>query len=114
MKRICMEADYAVPAARVSLAITVGEAQIGASVVQLAGNELDRGTIAALPLGHGDQLKGKSLTIKSVVTDVNDRTNLTTITYELGTDTSQQKFTQTATVDQEGDSVIYRAVIAMV
>ncbi|MCY3819102.1 MAG: hypothetical protein OXH52_07035 [Gammaproteobacteria bacterium] len=114
MKRISMEADYAVPAGNVKLTIKVGEAQIGASVVQLAGNELDRGTIAGLSLGHGGQLKGSSLTIKSVVTDVNDRTNLTTITYELGSDTSQQEFTQTATVDQEGDSVIYRAEIAMV
>ena len=92
------------------LSIVVGDAQIGSSYVQLEGDKKGEGQISNLALGTGEEVRGKTLAVKSVVTDVNDATNSTSITYRVG----GQELSQTATVDQEGDSVIYRATIQFV
>jgi hypothetical protein len=108
VKRVSMSATISVQSAQeVSLSIVVGDAQIGSSYVQLDGVKKDDGQISDLALGKGADVKGKTLAIKSVVTDVNDATNNTSITYHVG----GQELSQTATVDQEGDSVVYRATI---
>ena len=108
MKRVSMSATISVePDQEISLSIVVGDAQIGSSYVQLDGDKKGEGQISDLALGAGQEVKGKTLAVKSVVTDVNDATNNTSITYRVG----GQELSQTATVDQEGDSVIYRATL---
>jgi hypothetical protein len=111
MKRVSMNAS--VPVAddeEVLLSIVVGDAQLGASRVLLGTTQVGLGQIADLSLGLGSAVRGQTIKIKSVVTDVNDATNHTSITYRVGA----QELSQTATVDEQGDSVIYRATIQLV
>jgi hypothetical protein len=114
MKRVSMETDYKVATDSVTLSIIVGDAQIGSSLVLRDGVELGRGEINGLTIGKGPEINGKTLSIKSVVTDVNDATNQTSVTYALSGGIVEQRLSQTATVDDEGDSVIYRATIHLV
>lgn len=114
MKRVQMETDYKVATDSVKLSIVIGDAQIGSSLVLLDQSELGRGEINAVAVGAGPQIRGKTLSVKSVVTDVNDATNHTSITYRLSGGAADQAFSQSATVDAEGDSVIYKATIHLV
>ena len=65
-------------------------------------------------VGKGASIKGKTLSIKSVVTDVNDMTNHVSISYELTGGATLQTVKAEADVEHEGDSVIYRATINLV
>lgn len=114
MKRVSMETDYKVATATVKLTVIVGDAQIGSSLVRLDAAELGRGDINGLTIGKGPQTRGKTLSIKSVVTDVNDATNHTSITYAISGGAADQMFSQMAMVDEEGDSVIYKASIHLI
>jgi len=109
MKLVDLKTDYQVAKAHVRLTITIGDAQIGSSIVSLDGKELGRGEIDGLDVGAGPKVKGKLLFIKSVVSDVNDSTNHTSITYELSGGALDQAFRSASIVDIAGDSVIYRA-----
>lgn len=111
MKRVSMTSTISVQTDQdISLSIIIGDAQIGGSYVQLGDTKKGEGQISALSLGTGAEVTGKTLEMKSVVTDVNDSTNHTSITYRI----AAQELTQTATVDQQGDSVIYRATIRFI
>ena len=115
MKRVSMESACTIPEDDVHLTIAFGDAQIGSSIVRLDGNHIESGQITNLLLPIPSPRNHKSsLAIKSVVTDVNDQTNHTSITYTLTTGQTSQRYRQDATVDQEGDSIIYRAYIEMI
>ena len=83
MKTVDLRADYEVDSKPVKLTIIVGDAQIGSSVVALEKSEKGRGDIDDLPIGPGPKVRGKKLKTKSVVTDVNDMTNRTSVTYRV-------------------------------
>ena len=114
MKVIDLRADYEVGDDDVELTITIGDGQIGTSVVKLGTKELGRGAISDLPIGAGPSIKTKSLTTKSIVTDVNDRTNKTSVTYVLTGGVRDQTFQSLGTVDQNGDVIICRAAFKLV
>ena len=109
MKVIDLTADYQVKGTNVTLTNVIGVKQIGTSVVKLGSKILKNGDITNLPLGNGATLKGKTLKIKSIVSDVNDRSNKTTIKYKFKGGSKNQDFISAGTVDQHGDSIIYRA-----
>jgi hypothetical protein len=111
MKVIDLTADYNVSAAEnVILDIIIGDAQIGSSIVRLNQKEKGRGSkIHDLIIGKGSVLKNKALLIKSIVTDVSDSTNQTSITYVLKGGVRNQEFTSSGTVEKNGDAIIYRA-----
>jgi hypothetical protein len=109
MKSVTLIADYQVDDKAVQLSVVVGDAQVGASVVKLGKKLLATGDIDKLPIGNGSQLRGKPLFVKSTVTDVNDSTNQTSLTYRFRCGAQQREFVSSATVDEDGDSVIYRA-----
>lgn len=115
MKVIDLIADYDVGSTkRVSLTIVIGNSQIGGSVVKLGAKELADGQIKNLDLGIGNSLRGKKLKSKSVVADVNDRTNRTIITYRIKGGARDQEFVSSGTVDQDGDSIVYRALFNLI
>jgi hypothetical protein len=114
MKVVDLRADYEVDSKDVRLTIVIGNAQIGSSVVTLDGTEKGRGDIEKLLIGAGSKVKGKPLKTKSAVTDVNDKTNRTVITYRLTGGKRNQDFTSSGTVDKDGDSIIYRALFRLV
>jgi hypothetical protein len=109
MKSVVLITDYDVEDKPVQLTVLVGDAQVGASVVKLGKKILASGEIDKLDLGNGKQLRGKPLFVKSAVTDVNDSTNQTSLTYEFKCGAKRRRFQSEATVDEDGDSVIYRA-----
>jgi len=113
MKRVSIDTTYRVAQGTVRLSITIGDAQIGGSVVHLGDRELAIGDISNLTIGTGSALKGQTLSIKSVVTDTNDATNRTSVSYRLTGGKTDQSFSQTATVDEDGDSVVYRATVSL-
>jgi len=114
MKTVDLRADYEVDSKDVKLTIVIGNAQIGASIVKLDKKEKGRGDINNVLIGSGPSIRGKSIKTKSVVTDVNDQTNKTTITYKLTGGMRDQEFTSSGTVDQNGDSIIYRALFKLI
>jgi hypothetical protein len=111
MKSVDLVASYLTGDGEVSLHIVVGDAQIGASVVKLNKKVLAQGEIEGLELGNG--LVGKTLSVKSVVTDVNDRSNKSSITYIFKCGSQVQEFTSKAELQSNGDSLIYRAVFKL-
>ncbi len=114
MKVINLVADYEVASGQVTLSVIVGDAQIGSSVVKLGSREVARGVIADAPIGVGAEIRKQPLFLKSVVTDVNDSTNHTSVTYALRGGRKDQQFLSAGTVDQNGDSIIYRAKFNLV
>ena len=114
MKVINLIADYEVAAGDVRLSVIIGDAQIGASIVKQGDREIARGVIVDVPVGPGPAIRGQPLLIKSVVTDVNDSTNHTSVTYALRGGKKDQQFLSAGTVDQNGDSIIYRAKFNLV
>src|SRR5437879_2658511 len=105
--------DYAVAAGRVTLSVLVGDGQMGTSVVRLDQEQLAIGDITDLAIGRGPDIAGKQLFVKTVVTDVNDKTNHTSVRYELKGGKADKNFDLAESVDQEGGSIIYRATFAL-
>jgi hypothetical protein len=109
MKSVVLVADYEVAAADVTLTVVVGDGQIGSSIVKLGAKALAQGDIDGVTIGSGPTIKRKPLFVKSVVTDVNDSTNHTSVTYQLAGGRLDQEFVCAGTVEDNGDSIIYRA-----
>ena len=96
----------------VKLSIVIGDAQLGTSVIKLGLQELTRGPdITGFEIGQGPKLAGLVLSIKSVVTDVNDKTQHTSITYLLTGGEKPVSLQLSEAVKESGDSIIYRATV---
>lgn len=106
-----LDTTYEVGEGAVRLTITIGNAQFGSSLVRLGEEELGLGAIENLTLGDGPELAGQTLFVKSVVTDISDKTNRTSIRYVLTGGLAERVFDLSATVPEEGASIIYRATI---
>lgn len=104
-----LETMYEVVADKVYLTIIIGEKQIGSSLVKLNNEILQMGDIKNLEIGLGSDIAGKTLITKTVVTDVNDQTNRTSVSYFLKGGKTDKDFSLDATVAEEGASIIYRA-----
>ena len=114
MKSVILVADYEVAKDDVTLTVVVGDAQIGSSIVKLGTKVLGQGDIDGLAIGSGPKIKHKRLFVKTVVTDVNDNTNHTSVTYQLAGGRLDQEFACAGTVEENGDSIIYRAKFNLV
>jgi len=112
MFRVQKEIAYQVADDPITLSVIIGQAQLGRSVVKLEGEEIKRGiNIRQAELAVGAELVGKVMTIKSVVTDVNDKTNRLSVRYELAGGPEPLVEDVEAIVEQEGDSAIFRMTI---
>ena len=109
VKSTRLEEDYAVTDGDVQLSVIIGDRQFGTSLVTLDGEQLALGDVNGLTVTAPGGLRGKKLFVKSVVTDVNDQSNFTSITYELSGGVAPKGFELRETVDNDGDSVVYRA-----
>lgn len=100
-------------AAVVKLRIVIGQAQKGATSVHRGGTLIvsTNDDVVDVDLGTGAAVRGQKFYCATVVTDVNPQTNLTSVTWELtGGDRIFAKAC-TETLDHDGDSVLYVAVI---
>ena len=110
-----LNTEYHVTDKPVTLTVVIGDGQLGSSYVQLDGTKITSGEkISNFTIGAGVQIKGKVLRIKSIVSDVNDMTNHTSISYQLKGGVKDATYALESTVANEGDSVLYRAEIAFV
>jgi hypothetical protein len=104
------------PDHHVFLKVIVGEAQTGASVVRLGSALLEETNDSefTVELGLGSEVAGKKCFCTTVVTDINPQTNGTAVTWELHGGFTDYTKTCTLTLDQDGDSILYSAVIYLV
>jgi len=106
---VVLHTEYEVGQGDLLLSVVIGEGQLGSSLVRLGERELAIGDVSRLKVGKGSTIAGKQLYIKTVVTDVNDQTDRTSVRYELQGGEVQKVIDLEASVDEEGGSVIYRA-----
>jgi hypothetical protein len=114
MKVIDLNTTYTTGTKDIKLTVTIGDAQIGQSVALLDDVELGRGDIDGLLVGNGPAVKGKKLIIKTLVTDVNPRTNDMSVTYELSGGKIDHDFESVGKVDNEGESMVFRATFSLI
>lgn len=88
----------------VYLDITIGNAQIGGSIVRFANNTsiIGKGTINNLNLGLGQSLVGQTIQVVTNVLDVNSVTNGIVITNYFH-NANPATFSYNDTVDNDGD-----------
>jgi hypothetical protein len=102
---------YVVGPGRIFLTVLIGNAQIGSSLVKLGEKEIGRGNINNLPIGNGSELVEQVLSIKSIVSDVSDKTNLITVRYTLKGGKIDKDYDLREEVAEEGDSTTFRTSI---
>jgi hypothetical protein len=111
VKSVRFETEYRVANADVRISIRIGDGQFGTSFMTLADRTFGPGDIEDVMLGPGPELTGLELLVKSIVTDVNDMTNRTSISYELAGGEAPASHVLVASVDEDGGSVVYRTRI---
>ncbi len=107
--KLDIDAKYEVTQSDVTLTIIIGNAQLGISRVKLDDLELARGEIDNLLIGKGPAIAGKAIYGKSVVTDVNDKTNRVNVCYIINGGKVDMEYHSETMVAEEGDSKIFRA-----
>ena len=103
---VTLDQEFKLSGEDVFLTILIDNAQIGTSKAEVNEEELARGEIENLKLGSN--LKGKVLRVKTVVTDVNDNTNKMRVRYKIHDGNSESEIALTSTVENEGDSEIFK------
>lgn len=97
-------------ASRVFLTVTIGNAQIGGSVVQFkdAGQPLSKGTIVDLDLGPSGELANRTLLVQTSVIDSNPSINRIVFTHLFHDEQGTQldSFQIKDQVDSDGDVLI--------
>jgi hypothetical protein len=109
-----LDATYPVSDGDVALTVIVGNKQLGTSRARIGAKALHTGDFKNFILGKGRALKGKVLSLKTVVADVNDKTNLTSVRYVIDGGANPATWDLEATVAQNGDSIIYRVNVEFV
>lgn len=112
---IRLRESYVVGAGPVVLDVVSGEGQKSLIRVRLGGVVLKEAkTIEKLNLGSGPDLEGKTLRVVATVTDTNQATNHTSVTYTFTNDGEKKEFTSDHTVDSEGETVDYDAKFLLI
>jgi len=104
-----VQGEYRVGDGDVTLRITVGDGQIGTSLVRLDDQDVASGAIAMLVVGSGPALVGRRLRVATTVTDVQRLTNRTSMRYLLSGGPDDATFDAAAEVEEEGGSIHYAA-----
>jgi hypothetical protein len=93
----------------VVLSITFGDGQLGASTV--LGAAAIVGEVKGFTVGKGEALRGNSIDVHSVLTDVNGSTNRLSATYDLTGGDHAQTVSLETIVPNEGDSDRFRVIV---
>jgi hypothetical protein len=113
MKKITHRSTYNVAEGQVHLKVLIGEGQFGSSSVVAGDTVFDQERRFDKDIGSGPALRGKKLSIVSVVTDTNPQTNRTSTTYQLSGGATKSEHTSEFTVEEDNDSVMYVAEIEL-
>jgi len=109
-----LNTDFHVGEGNLTLTIVIGDKQFGTSTVKLDGQILLMGDVQDFLIGPGPDLIGKTLFVKTMVSDQNDATNRTSVTYTFHDGANEQKYGLDATVGEDGASITYRATFRFV
>ncbi len=92
---------------KIKLSVSIGDAQVGGSVVTIDKQRQDQtGSIKDLMLGDAAVLKGKKVLVRTLVSDINPKSNHTSVTYTL-VGNSTAEMTLSREVPEHGDAVRY-------
>jgi hypothetical protein len=115
MKHVKRSVRYAVRKAGVTLAITIGQGQIGSSIVFRGDEELaSGGGMLSLALGPGEDLLDTEIEVASLVQDVLTQTNRVTVQYVLSGGTKKETVVSKTTVDNQLDVARFTTTIRFV
>lgn len=109
-----LNTTYPISQKNVKMTISIGDGNLGTTVVMLEDDILGIGAISDLKIGKGDMIKGKALKTKTVVTDFNDQTQDLSVTYKLEGGKHPFNFTLHATTENVGASENFYAEIKFV
>ena len=89
----------------VTIAVTIGDAQVGETTLQLEGATTHLPTASTFPLGSADSLRDGILHTSTTVTDVNPATNRTEVTLHLAGGAADRDYTyQLEVADPSGSA----------
>lgn len=107
-----LETEYVVkPDHNVTIDVVFGNGQFGTSVLRIDKKILKIGELKAFPLGKGAALAGHSISLKSIVTDVNDKTNKVSVSYAMKGGAQPLTFGLDGEVENDGDSERFNIVV---
>lgn len=112
-----IQEKYVVVDGPIGLSVVVGNAQFGLIDVRFQGTQtpLERKSNSVmLDLGQGGELIGKTLIVRSIVSDVNPSTNRMIVTHVLSGGPENEVFTMRGEVEQESDFLLFRAEFTFV
>lgn len=94
----------------VTITVEVGNGQKGHNTVYIDSDKRVSGSkITGEPLGNGAELRGKEIRVSSTVTDTNQNTNRTSVTYTLKGGKQDRVYALAYTVESERETVGYYA-----
>ena len=101
--------------AELQLTVVIGEGQVGLSTVLLDTTPVvsNQEAITDQPIGAGQDVRGKTLVVDTIVNDVNPLTNRVTVTYELTGGPAPQTFVASGTASAAGAATFVEAMIAL-
>jgi hypothetical protein len=112
-KPVLHEEDYETGDAPIRLTVVVGERQIGTSVVFIDDKAIANGDIEGLRLGEGKSLRGETLTVYTLVTDIRDNSDEMAVTWILDGGDHRTSATETGTVSKHFGSQMFKGVFRL-
>jgi hypothetical protein len=113
MMKIEHNASYSVGTGTLRLVVTIGDGQFGSTLLVVGGTAFPQVREFDADIGLSADLKGKTLSIFSVVTNTNTQTKHTSVTYQLTGGPVPWQQTFMCTVNADGDSVQYVATVVL-
>jgi hypothetical protein len=96
------------PNSLVYLTVTIGNLNVGGTIVELDGTEICRGEITNKEIGEpGENLLHKFMQCTTTVQDKNPSTNITTVNCTLSGGEKTESFTFSVEVKENGGKAIY-------
>jgi len=112
-KAVLHEQDYAVSDGPVRLTVIVGERQFGSSMVFVDDDLITTGIVEDLPLGDGKKLKGKTVVVYTLVTDIRDNTDEMAVTWIITGGRRRSSETATGKPAKNFGSQMFKAVFQL-
>lgn len=115
MKHVKRTIRYPVRKAEVRLAITIGQGQVGSSIVRRGDKELaSGGSMLSISLGPGESLLDTEIEVSSLVQDVLTETNRVIVQYVLSGGPKKETVVSKTTVDNQFDVARFTTTIRFV
>ncbi len=112
-KPIALKKEYAVGSGAIRLSVLVGDRQYGTSMVFLDDELLSNGDIDELPLGAGEEIAGRTVSVYTVVTDVRDRKNDMSVIWILTGGEKTATFEKSGSAAKSFGSQMFKAVFEL-